>query len=192
MDNKGTARAQPKLFMLLLGATVPGRNTEQHDVFFSIGDSIAEMVPSIQAAWPGAKLHIDAWREVRVVDGYKIDIYKREEALPSTGNQLFFLNLGGYKKDEFDEYHYKMLVVAPVEGEAIGKAKSTAFFKHTGFDGARSHIDDKYGVDVDELVKVEDILPPAIKERYRIIINPGGDVPADAIHLGYFKLSHFK
>jgi hypothetical protein len=26
--------------------------------------------------------------------------------------QLFFINLGGYKENEFEEYHYKMLAVA--------------------------------------------------------------------------------
>jgi hypothetical protein len=30
--------------MLLIGATPPGRNSEQHDVFFIIGDGIKDLV----------------------------------------------------------------------------------------------------------------------------------------------------
>jgi hypothetical protein len=30
----------------------------------------------------------------------------------SSPEQLFFINLGGYKENEFEEYHYKMITVA--------------------------------------------------------------------------------
>lgn len=47
-------------------------------------------------------------------------------------------------------------------------AKETAFYLHTGFEGAISHIDDKYGLDVDDLYEIYDILPVADKEKYSV------------------------
>ena len=55
------------------------------------------------------------------------------------------------KENEFEEYHYKVLTVAQNKAEVIKKAKATSFYKHCGFKGATSHIDDKYGVDVDDI-----------------------------------------
>ena len=37
--------------------------------------------------------------------------------------KLFFLNLGGYKEGDFEEYHYKVVTVAKSKAEAIKKAK---------------------------------------------------------------------
>ena len=178
-----------KLFMLLIGCTPPSRYTEQHDVFFGIGNSVKDLVPDIIAFWPEAKgqLHLDAWREVNHVNGFSVRVV--ETAKADSGVRLFFINLGGYKKDEFEEFHYKMLVAAPDKGAAIKQAKETAFYRHTGFKGATSHIDDKFGVDVDDLYEIEDILPSSIKTMYSLKVIPGlpGE-PEDEIHLGYFKL----
>jgi hypothetical protein len=41
----------------------------------------------------------------------------------------------GYKKGEFEEYHYKMVTVAKTLGIATRKVKTTTF-KHCGFEGA--------------------------------------------------------
>jgi hypothetical protein len=178
-----------KLYMLLLGCKPPGRYTEQHDIFFGIATSLNELVPAILAAWPEApKIHIDAWREVTAVDGYKISIIEKNSAEPQK-EKLFFLNLGGYKPQEFEEFHYKMLSIAADKGTAITQAKATAFYKHTGFEGATSHIDDKYGVDVDDLYEIEEILPASLKERYSIGIVLDNTLERDEWHLGYTKLS---
>ncbi len=178
----------PKLYMLLLGCKPPGRNTEQHDIFFGIARSLAELKPRIESSWPEAqsKIHIDSWREVTSVDGYSIRIEERRNQTPAEPNRLFFINLGGYKPNE--EYHYKLLAVAPDRGKAIDQAKQTAFYKHCGFPGAVSHIDDKYGIDVDDIYEIEDILPIAIKNKYLIKISPGSDAEYE-LHIGYLKLS---
>lgn len=180
----------PKLFMLLLGCRPKGRHTEQHDIFFTIGHSLSEIVPAVNAFWPEVKgnIHIDAWREVTQVEGYKIDVVPRGQVSDKAERRLFFLNLGGYKQDEFEEYHYKMLVVAGTMDEAKVPAKETAFYKHTGFKGAVSHIDDRYGVDTDDFFEVPDILPAAIKEEYELQISPNPDGQDDSIHLGYLPL----
>src|SRR6202012_4152113 len=142
--------ADEKLFMDLVGCKPAGRHTEQHDVLFTIGRSLTECVGDIAAFWPEAdgRLHIDAWREVTFVDGCRVKVQARQEVSRSDGGRkLFFINLGGYKRAEFDEFHYKMLAVAADVGEAVRKSKGTALDKHTGFPGAPSHVDDKYGVD---------------------------------------------
>ena len=178
-----------KLFMLLIGATPPGRHTEQHDVFFGIGESIRDILPQVLAFWPEAKkgLHLDAWREVTLVNGFRVEVIDQPGHTSNT--QLFFINLGGYKPGEFEEFHYKIIVAEPGKGEAVSLAKQTAFYRHTGFKGANAHIDDKFGVDVDDIFAIRDILPPGTKERYSLQIEPAfPHAKEDPIHLCYFKL----
>jgi hypothetical protein len=184
------AMSELKLYMLLLGCKPVGRNTEQHDLFFGIGTSLSAIKQDILDFWKEAngKIHIDAWREVQSVDDHKIEIVKREEKPSSQKEKLFFINLGGYKQNEFEEFHYKMLIVAADKGMAVQRSKQTAFYKHTGFDGATSHIDDKYGIDVDDIYEIEDILPSALKEKYTIHITPATDAGEDELHLGYLKI----
>ena len=175
--------------MTLVGCTPKNRNTEQHDVFFGIADSVKELVPDLVSFWPegGEKIHLDAWRTVTNVNGYKVEVV---EAGKNNGSmKLFFINLGGYKQNEFEEFHYKMILAAPDKGEAITQAKQTAFYKHTGFQGAPSHIDDKFGVDVDDVFEIRDILPQSMKEKYGLRITELKEqLSQDEIHLGYFRL----
>jgi len=81
-----------------------------------------------------------------------------------------------------------MLVVADNLAEASKKAKESAFYKHTGFSGAPSHIDDKYGVDVDDAYAVTDILSDVVKTRYTLEILEASDLTDDELHLGYMPL----
>ena len=179
-----------KLFMVLLGCKPPGRNTEQHDIFFGIADNLKDLIPAINKAWPEAKnkIHIDAWREVNFVDGFEVKVYKKnieESSSLTQKTKLFFLNLGGYKENEFEEYHYKILSACENKSDAIQAAKESAFYKHTGFKGASSHIDDKYGVDVDDIFDIEEILDPEIKEMYGLSIVPSDSPVEDKLNLGY-------
>jgi hypothetical protein len=178
-----------KLFMLLLGCKPPERNTEQHDVFFGLGSDIKDLAPSILKFWPeaGPKIHLDAWREVSNVDGFAVRVVAHNDAPPDRNLRLFFINLGGYKRNEFEEYHYKMLVVAPDKGAAIQSSKQTAFYKHTGFPGATSHVDDKYGIDVDDVYEIADVLSTDLKQKYAIVISEMETRKEDELHLGYLK-----
>jgi len=181
-----------KLFMMMLGCTPKGRNTEQHDIFFTIASAIADVKSEVIDFWPeaGGKIHLDAWREVTEVSGFHIEVVPAESVEAQSSNQLFFINLGGYRANEFDEFHYKLLVVANHKAEAIKKAKATAFYKHNGFQGASAHLDDKYGVDVDDFFEIQDILSDAVKSRFRLMIHPvSTELPKDEIHLGYMQLS---
>lgn len=184
-----------KLFMVLIGCKPKGRHTEQHDIFFGIAPSMKELLPQIISFWPEAEgdLHIDGWREVSQVDGFEVSVLPKSfEISNELSTQLFFINLGGYKEHEFDEFHYKMLVASNDKAEAVKRAKATAFYMHTQFDGAKSHIDDKYGVDVDDLYQIEEILHESLKEKYSIHLSPAQDKKEDQLHLGYFKLTSFK
>lgn len=179
----------PTLYMVLLGATPPGRLTEQHDIFFGIGTDVKLLKTDMYAFWHnGGQLHIDSWREVTKVGGYNINIVPKE-IFTQTEEKLFFLNLGGYKPGDIEEYHYKMLVVAKTMAEAVKAAKQTTFYKHYGFKGAESHIDEKYALDVDDMHKVEDILPERLKTQYSIAITPSDSLTTeDKLHIGYVKL----
>lgn len=179
-----------KLFYLLLGCTPAGRHTEQHDVFFCIGKDLKDIIPDIKSFWPeSGKIHIDSWREVTAVDGFRISITEKE-AIPEKHQQLFFINLGGYLPGSFEEHHYKLLTVAEDISQAIRNAKQTSFYKdyNTEDKSGVSHVDDKYGVDVDETLKVADILPAYQKERFSILLEPGKGLVEDEIHIGYLKL----
>ncbi|AYL94905.1 DUF1543 domain-containing protein [Mucilaginibacter celer] len=178
-----------KLFMLLLGCKPSGRHTEQHDVFFGIAASLRDLIPEIQAFGPEPeRIHIDAWREVNTVDGYKVEIKPRDNSI-GQHSKLFFINLGGYQPDKFEEQHYAVLTVQNDFASASKNAKETYFFKHNHFNGANSHIDDKYGIDVDDIYNVEDILSATQKAEYQIVLIPNTGLPEDKINLGYFKLS---
>jgi len=176
--------------MILLGCKPDGRNTEQHDLFFGIGTTLGDLKKDVLDFWKEAngKIHIDAWREVKQVDGYKISVEERDAAAATKKERLFFINLGGYKQNEFEEYHYKMLTVSPDKGIAVQKAKQTAFYKHTGFEGAVSHIDDKYGIDVDDVYEIEDVLPEHFKNHYCIHVVSAIAQNEDEMHLGYLKI----
>lgn len=179
-----------KLFYLILGATPEGRNTEQHDVFFGIAETLRDLVPHIKNFWSESKgdIHIDGWQEVIFVDGFKVNV------VPKTDNtadeHLFFINLGGYKPGLFAELHEQHLMVGSSMAEIIKRVKKTEFYKTMGFKGATSHVDDKYGVDIDDIFKVEDILTQEFKDKYAIRLEKTDeDLQPNPMKVGYFKLS---
>jgi hypothetical protein len=175
--------------MIMLGCRPKGRFTEQHDIFFGIGKSLKELIPSMKAFWPEAKgqIHIDAWREITKVDDFKIEVVAKG-ILTESKPQLFFINLGGYKENEFEEYHYKLLAIGESLAEATKKAKETAFYKHCTFKGATSHIDDKFGIDVDDAFNVKEILQREFIDQFQIQISPNPNAVEDQLYIGYLKL----
>lgn len=176
-----------ELFMVVVGGKPEGRFTEQHDVFFGIADELKELVPSMYEFWPAleGRMHIDSWRKVAKVDGYNIQIIEKSEQNPNNSKRLYFVNLGGYKPNDMEEYHYKQLVVAANLAEATKIAKDTVFWKHH----ESSHIDDKYGIDVDDIYEVVDLLNPTFKEKYHILIQEASNIPEDTLEVGYLKIS---
>jgi len=190
MNNSLQQTADLKLYMLLLGSKAPKRNVEQHDYFFGIASSLKELVPEIKAFWPeaGNSIHIDGWREVNSVDGYSVKVVLKENVVVPSLKKLFFINLGGYTAGKLEEQHYTVLTVQDDRALATKDAKSTVFFKTNSIKGANSHIDEKYGIDVDDIYRIEEILNPGYKNKYHIEIVPQEGLTDDQIHLGYFKL----
>jgi len=181
--------------MLILGGRSEGRLTEQHDVFFGIGKTLSNLIPQMKAFWPGCKgLHIDSWREVTEVNGYSISVIERSKQKTKSNEKLFFINLGGYKENDMEEYHYKLLTVSNSKTEALKSAKQTAFFKHTGIKapGGNSHIDDKFGVDVDDAYEIDEVLENSLKAKYSVIIKKEDSISPDQLNIGYLTFSKIK
>ena len=175
------------MHFLILGCKPTERNIEQHDAFFGIGDSLKSLLPQIENFWPdGGKIHIDSWRAITHVDSCRIKIIDKPDRFVPTEYKLFFLNLGGYKPNDLEEYHYKIFTVAKNKAAAIAHAKKTAFFQHNT---VNSHIDDKYGVDVDDVYEINDVLPVTLKNRYAVTIEKADNLIQDSLHIGYLKLS---
>ena len=176
-----------ELFMVVIGGKPEGRFTEQHDVFFGIADELKDLVPAMNEFWPAleGRMHIDSWRKVSKVTGYKIQIVEKGPQTDGNFKKLFFVNLGGYKPNDMEEYHYKQLVVADDLAEATRVAKDTVFWNHH----ESSHIDDKYGIDVDNIYEVSDLLNPKFKAQYHISIQATTDTSEDILEVGYLKIS---
>lgn len=181
-----------KLFMLLLGSKAKQRNVEQHDYFFGIAANLKELVPEIKAFWPeaGDSIHIDGWREVNKVENFSIRVVlQKDTSIQHNLKKLFFINLGGYQENKLEEQHYTVLTVQEDRTQAILYAKQTVFFKTNTLKGsANSHIDEKYGIDVDDIYRIEDILTPQQKAKYHIQIEPSLNQEEDKVHLGYLRL----
>lgn len=180
------------LYFTIIGCTPKNRLTEQHDVFFGIANQLKDLIPHISNSWQECfgKFHIDSWRKVEFIDNYKIDVVEKN----TTPNEesIFFINLGGYLPNDMEEYHHKILIVAKTKAEAIRKAKKSAFYKKFSFKEAPSHIDEKYGVDIDEIHKIEDILLPEFKEKYSLKITKTDTYYEDKINIAYLSISKLK
>ncbi|HFK5570792.1 DUF1543 domain-containing protein [Elizabethkingia meningoseptica] len=176
-----------KLFYVILGATPEGRNIEQHDVFFGIAETLEDLIPEIKEFWKGTRIHIDCYQAVQFADGYEVKIVERNDQ--KAENQLFFINLGGYKPGFFEEFHEQHLMIGTSMGEIVKRIKQTDFYQNMGFKGAESHIDDKHGVDIDDIFNVHDILPKEMKEKYSIVMEKTeAEIQENEMHLGYMKL----
>lgn len=178
--------------MVLLGSKATGRNVEQHDFFFGIGHTLHELVPQMKAFWPEAadSLHIDGWREVTSVEGYQVSVLPKENQLHDN-RHLFFINLGGYQSGKLEETHYTLLTVQSDRKSAIKTSTQTEFFKTNAIEkikSASAHIDEKYGIDVDDIYRIEELLSETDKQHYHIHLSPGPYAVSDEIHLGYFKI----
>ena len=182
-----------KLFYIILGAIPKGRNIEQHDIFFGIAENLKDLIPEMKKFWPEAKgkIHIDGYQEIKYVDGFELKIV--EKTSESLEKNLFFINLGGYDRTKFEELHQKYVMVGKSMSEIIRRVKKTDFYKTMGFQNAESHIDDKYGVDIDDIFKISDILPQEMKEKYSIVLEKTDvENQENYTFIGYLALSKIK
>tara|TARA_B100000965_G_scaffold223810_1_gene187298 strand:- start:1828 stop:2382 length:555 start_codon:yes stop_codon:yes gene_type:complete len=117
------------LFIVVLGGRILKGNIEMHDVKWVLGESIEDTFPELRNQWPGKKhgLHIDSYKRIQYVDGYKIVVSKSnidKSSNPQTeGKFLWFINLGGYDPNKMYEEHKFTLTVAKKAIDAKKKAK---------------------------------------------------------------------
>ena len=164
------------LFMVQLGGRPKGRLIEQHDIFFGVANQVSELIEDINQHWPEVKnkWHIDSYRAISKVDNYVIKLVEPSSQTESANDlKLFFINLGGYQRRSFEEFHYKLLIVAATQADAIKQAKQSEFYKAFTYKdkespfNAASHIDDKFEVDIDDIYNVNDLI-----SNVRLLIEP--------------------
>lgn len=191
------------LYMVQLGGRPNGRLIEQHDIFFGVASQLNELIADINNHWPEVKnkWHIDSYRAITKVDGYTIKLIETNEQVSKDADlKLFFINLGGYQQGSFEEFHYKLLIVATSQADAIKQAKQSAFYKQFTFKdkdspfNAASHIDDKLEVDIDDIYNVNDLISNA-----QLLIEPICDANDDSIstsedkeYVGYLSIKNLR
>lgn len=191
------------LYMVQLGARPKGRLIEQHDMFFGVAEKVDELIEPINQHWPEIKnkWHIDSYRAITKVDNYSINLIDSAELLASDNQnelKLFFINLGGYQRGSFEEFHYKMLIVANTQAAAIKQAKQSDFYRQFTFKdknssfNAASHIDDKFAVDLDDIYNVNDLI-----STFKLIVAPIANdghkvISEDKEYVGYLSIKNLK
>ena len=189
----------PELFMIKIGGRPKGRLIEQHDMFFGVGERIGDFIDAINIHWPEVKnaWHLDAYRQVTLVDNHRIKwhptvaIQENSAEADSAKLKLFFINLGGYLAGEFEEFHHKLLIVAPSQAEAIKQAKNTDFYQQYSFNdkntpfNAAAHIDDKHRLSIMPLANDELALEKAALLEQTI---PAETISEYKSYIGYLSL----
>ena len=144
------------LFIVVLGGRSLKSNIEIHDVRWVLGKSLEDTFPELRKQWIGKinGLHIDSYKRIEYVDGYKIAISKSNNHNPiqqeKEKESLWFINLGGYNPNRMYEDHEFTLVVAKKAIDAKKKARKNWI----------SNLKNKHNDDFSEiknLEKVDDI-----------------------------------
>ena len=141
------------LFIVVLGGRSIKSNIELHDVRWVVGEKIEDTFLELRNQWFGQRkgLHIDSYKCIKYIDGYKIVVSKAHNKdivnNKSEAESLWFINLGGYNSKRMNEEHEFTLVVAKEAKEAKKIAKNNW------------HIDfnKKHNDDYSEITNVEQI-----------------------------------
>lgn len=180
----------PKLFQLTLGGRIPGRNTEQHDVFVCLAHQLDDLISQIKDFWTEmkGKMHCDIIREVRQVSNGNVKIIERTEETSSESIQkLYFVNFGAYSPDLNSEIHHVDMLFAENEVEAKAIAKKMAFYKK--YQGAgKSHVDDLKSCDIDDLFLVKNLFSDEVNARYAIHYEAIDSPCEDLVYKGFYPL----
>ena len=123
------------LVLVVLGGRAHKANVEVHDVRWVVGSKIEDTFNVLRKNWFGSidGLHIDSFKKIEHVDGYKINLknfekikIKNKKLIIQNDLQknLWFVNIGGYDPSSMQEKHEFGLVVASSSLEAKNKAIS--------------------------------------------------------------------
>lgn len=193
----------PTLFMVQLGGRPKGRLIEQHDIFFGVANQVSELIDDINNYWPEVnnKWHIDSYRAITKVGNHTVKLIESDnQDANDNGLKLFFINLGGYQRGSFEEFHHKLLIVAATQADAIKQAKQSTFYKEFTFKdkdspfNTASHIDDKFEVDIDDIYNVNDLI-----SNVQILIEPMihnshelANADEDKEYVGYLSIKNLR
>ena len=183
-----------KLFLVVLGGRMATSHIELHDVRWVVGTSIEDTIPTLRQQWFGLQsgLHIDSYKAIKYVDGYSIELIKRQEncserlqaSSTAMNNQLWFINLGGYDRDSLQELHQLGLVVAPSKQAAKARARRRWLVS-----ALQVHKDDLHNID--RLSTVDNCLPIFNVEEWHIHLKAGPDRPEEELKpdwFGYWRI----
>ena len=123
------------LYLVVLGGRAEKANIELHDVRWVIGSKIEDTYDTLRKEWFGSPkgLHIDSYKKIKYIDGYKINLrYFEKDKIDKkqllkknkAEKHLWFVNLGGYNPTSMQENHEFGLVIASTKLEAKNIAKS--------------------------------------------------------------------
>ena len=123
------------LYLVVLGGRAGFANVELHDVRWVVGSRIEDTYDVLRRDWFGTLegLHIDSYKKIKYVNGYKINLKKIENKKSKNkkffdekkiNKNLWFVNIGGYDPSSMQEKHEFGLVVASSKLEAKNIAKS--------------------------------------------------------------------
>ncbi len=139
-----------KLFFIYIGGSHEKSFIELHDMRFVAAEIIEDTYEELKRSWWGKpeSLHLDAWGCLHYADGHEIHL--KNEPPADMENKLFFVNLGGYDKNEFTELHKNVFVVAKDASKAKVKALKQIL------EWQSYHRD--YQFDVEKIINVDSIL----------------------------------
>lgn len=137
------------------------------------------------------KVHIDAWMKVEYAHGYNISIRPKVDSKTDSAQKLYFVNLGGYKEGEFEEFHKKLFVVATGVTDVVAQLRTHPFMKEYTPPAlgtkAKAHFDDKHKIEfeADDIVCVEDVL-----SNYEIVLQKKDIASENETMIGYVPLQY--
>ena len=159
-----------KLFSVFLGGRAYKCNTELHDVVFTLGEKIEDTYSDLLQKWFGLpdRLHIDSWVDLNIVEGYKISLSKEKK---KSKKKLYFVNLGAYEKNRFEELHESKFMVDINKINVKKRAKELLLIGKE-----QVHLDDLY--DVDDCIEIKKVSGYFINlertsEKYNLKFNNG-------------------
>ena len=181
-----------KLFVVLLGGRPFGATIEQHNVFWGVAHELEDLYGAIKRSWLAApKVHIDAYMCIEQVNDYDVVICEKNEVTNLVGieteKNLFFVNVGFYKKDVMGEYHGGGLIIASDKEEV-----KTIFINDIKLDHIEDisiHIDDCHLLSTDIDVEIPNNSESNQKEFTVCLkkVRSGSDVYPKVV-VGYHKI----
>lgn len=164
---------------MLVGGSHPRASIELHDLQFVAAPSIEATIPVLREHWWGtpSSLHIDAYAEIRALDGYRVAF--TEDTSAAEEPSLYFVNTGGYSDGVFSEEHAYSFHVGADKREIWTAAKARARFGHKHKDNFET---------IDDVVCAREQLA---RQRIGLRLTPAPDAPDEVnIVAAYIKLDN--